>query len=276
MTETVNFKPAETPAEKPAEVAQKEQQQQQVVAGERPAWLPENFKTVEDFTKSYADQRAELTRTQQELAKLKPAGEQKPEEKSAEKKSEDKPAEQTPEQKAAAEAVAKSGLDVSTFQTEFNTTGDVSEASRAKIAEGLKAQFGEQAREVVDSFIEGQKARTSNYQAQVFTAAGGEEQYGQMVAWAKTSFNKAEIENFNAAVTKGDLNAARMAVDGLKARYETANGKQPALLGGGPAAAAQPGFASSYEMQTAIKDPRYAKDPAYRKSVEQRIGKSNF
>lgn len=39
-------------------------------AGERPAWLPENFKTPEDFAKSYGDLRVEADRQREENAKL--------------------------------------------------------------------------------------------------------------------------------------------------------------------------------------------------------------
>jgi len=43
---------------------------EQVEAPSRPAWLPDNFKTEEDFAKSYKESQATLTRQAQELASL--------------------------------------------------------------------------------------------------------------------------------------------------------------------------------------------------------------
>ncbi len=291
--ESVVFKQEETPAEKPAEVARKEQIAALVAEGKRPAWLPENFDKEEDFAKSYAEQQATLTRAQQELAKLK-GGEQKtPEQIAAEKDAADKAAAdkkpeekkadegETPEQKAAREIVEKSGVDVSAFQKEFDDTGALSEKSITDLSKAMepqiKAIFGKDAdaSAITKQWVEGQQAIIANYRGQVFSAVGGEENYGSLVAWAKTGLNAAEQKNFNEAVNSGDLNKAKLALDGLSARYTKANGKAPNLLAGDLATAVQ-GFASTYEMQKAISDPRYAADPVYRKSVEQRIGKSNF
>ncbi len=276
---SVVYKEPETPAEKPAEVENKETAAAEVAAGSRPAWLPDNFKTVEDFVKSATDSRAELTRVQQELAKLKGGeekkteGEQAPEEKKTEG---EKPAgEKSETEKAAEEAMAKAGIDVDPFQKEFNETGDVSEENRGKIAESLKAQFGDNAKAYVDAFIEGQKSRRANFSAEVYGAVGGEEAYGQMITWAATGMTDAQKTTFNEGVLSGDLNKAKMAVASLQSLYTKANGKAPSLLGGDPPAT-QVGFASSFEMQKAIADPRYAADPVYRKSVEERIKKSNF
>ncbi|WP_322996957.1 capsid assembly protein [Castellaniella sp.] len=188
-------------------------------------------------------------------------------------------AEQSPEQEAAQQAVEKAGLDVSAWQQEFDTTGDVSEEGRAQIAEspGLKELFGEQARAVVDQFIDGQKASAAHQQGELYAAGGGEQGYREMAAWAKGALTAQEIQQFDAAVTSGDHNAALFAIKGLRSRFENVNGREPQLIGGSqPASPAVAGFQSTAEMVTAMRDPRYANDPAYRKEVEQKTMRSNF
>lgn len=267
---------------------------------DRPAWLPENFKTAEDFAKSYGEQRAELTKAQQALANQKivdPAA--KPVVDPAAKpvvdpaaKPEDKPVvdpakklEIDPKnpnaatEKAAADLVAKSGADMTTYTKEWETTGDVVPENRAKIAEALKGSFpeGTDVAEIVNNYIDGQKARAGNYNAEVIKMAGGEEMSQKMMAWAKANYEPAEKEAFNKATNSGDLVAAKMAVEGLRGRYEREFGSDPALLTGeNGILGASTAYASTYEMTKAMGDPRYKSDPVYRKSVEQRAMKSNF
>lgn len=235
--------------------------------------------------KALADTKAELTRVQQELAALK-----KPAEAPAQPASQeaapaaDAPPAGTeapaPDEQAAADAVKAAGLDVTSWQTEFDTTGDVSEEGRAKIAEALKAQFGEQARAVVDQFIDGRKAAASQSVAQtaeLFAAGGGEDGYKEMAAWAKTALTPDEIAQFDAVVSTGDHKAALFAIKGLRSRYEAANGREPKLINAGAIAAPQPeGYRSKAEMVREMSDPRYATDPAYRKAVEDKIMRSQF
>ncbi len=186
-------------------------------------------------------------------------------------------AEPSPEQEAAQQAVEKAGLDVSPWQQEFDTTGDVSEEGRTKIAESLKDLFGEQARAVVDQFINGQKASIAHQTSELYAAGGGEQGYREMVTWAKGSLTPEEARQFDAAVSSGDHNSALFAIKGLRSRFENVNGREPKLLGAtqSPNAVA-PGFQSTAEMVTAMRDPRYATDPAYRKEVEQKTMRSNF
>src|SRR5690242_13263326 len=80
-TASVSFQQAPTGSEAPASDPTKDinaQATNPTEAGggtnpDRPEWLPQNFTTVEDFVKSSADTRAELTRAQQELSKFRKA-----------------------------------------------------------------------------------------------------------------------------------------------------------------------------------------------------------
>jgi hypothetical protein len=241
-------------------------------ANGRPDWLPEQFKSIDDYVKSATDTRAELTRAQQKLAELE-KGKQSPAEPPKTEGAEVPP--QTEADKAAAEAVKAAGLDVSKFSSEFSSTGDVSEESRAALAESLKGTLGENARALVDQYIEGSKATAANARNAAFTEAGGEEAYGKMIEWAKTGLTADQIKAYNKAVegSDADINSRLLAIRGLRASYEKVNGRDPSLVKGAnasPSADIQP-FASAHEQTQAINDPRYKKDPDYRAKVLQRI-----
>ena len=244
-------------------------------ANGRPDWLPEQFKSIDDYVKSATDTRAELTRAQQKLAELEKGKTPDPAEKPPETTTEGTEAPQTEADKAAAEAVKAAGLDVSKFTEEFNSTGDVAEESRAALAKALEGQFGDKARALVDQYIEGSKASANNARNAAFTEAGGEDAYGKMVEWARTGLKPAEVEAYNKAVEGpgADINTRLMAIRSLRASFEKVNGRAPSLIMGENASTAtgiQP-FASVHEQTQAINDPRYAKDPDYRAAVLKRI-----
>ncbi len=97
-----------------------------------------------------------------------------------------------------------------------------------------------------------------------------------MRAWARANFSQAEKDAYERAVRSQDHYATLFALQGLRARYEAANGKTPTLISGDGPGGSDVGFASVYEMQKAMRDPRYGKDSAYTKQVEQRTMKSTF
>lgn len=249
----------------------------------RADFLDPKFKTVDDQAKAYKDLQSEFTKTRQELAKLK--GEktsdeqQKPPEEP--KNPEDlkvKDAETNKQDDAAKKAADAAGVDLAPYQQEYAKTGDVSEDNRAKIADGLKSLFGENARSIVDEFIESRKVVHQNDTRMYMDAAGGTENYQAMVTWAKGSMSKEQIAVYNSQMDSGDRHSIMFAIDSLKAKYEAANGKLPQRR---VSATSRPsgntaGFQSAAEMTRAMKDPRYKTDQAYRDEVSARISQSNF
>lgn len=254
------------------------------------AWRPEGFTgTQEDLAKSWRDQRAEITRLQQ--GKKKPA-EPAPHNPGIAEDSDD-PAEldtmdQSPDpasadekpdgQDAAADKVLKTaGFDVSTFQAEYDTSGDVSPASREKIAKGLEKVLGPDARQLVDDYVESKKVVHANDFNLYMDAAGGKDRYADMMAWAKESLTPEQKNAYNRAVNSRDRASALLAIEGLNAKYTSANGRAPRLVRpSGSASTGTKGFASSAEMTAAMRDPRYKTDPAYRAQVAERLAASDF
>ncbi|SCW77078.1 Phage T7 capsid assembly protein [Rhizobium mongolense subsp. loessense] len=218
-------------------------------ADERPSWLPEKFAKPEDLAASYAELERKLAGGASEAPAPK-AG--------------DAPLEE------ARDVVAGVGLDFDALSDEFATSGALSDESYTKLAEkGLT-------REVVDSFIEGQEAKAQLYRAEVLLAVGGEDTYTQMSEWAATNLTQAELEAYNDQVDSGNLTAAKMAVQGLRARFEKENGAEPQLLNGETGGNSAEVFRSTAELTAAMRDPRYKKDPAYRADVERKLSKSSL
>lgn len=246
-----------------------------------PAPIPDNL--PDNVKKSMTDMRAEVTRLQQELAKhTKPAEQsQQPTPPQEAPKPEDKPAEQPkPEGQddAAKKVTEAAGFDVATYQTEYDTSGDVSPESRERIAEGLKSVLGPNARQIVDDFIESKKVVHQNDRKLYMDAAGGDEAYTTMTAWAAQNLPKEQVEAYNRQVNSGDRASTLFAIEGLRAKFEAANGRSPTLFKGTsapPAGGIQP-FRSTAEMVRAMSSEQYKTDPAYRDDVQKRLAVSSF
>jgi len=84
---------------------------------------------------------------------------------------------------------------------------------------------------------------------------------------------KPEIEAYNAAMS-GNMETRKMAIEAIKSKYVAKTGSNPKVLVGLAASPAQSGYESKAQMTSDMKDPRYAKDPAYRAAVERKIAKT--
>lgn len=223
-------------------------EQKPAAATERPAWLPEKFASPEDLAASYAELEKKLSTSKEEP----PAA-----------------TTETPLEEARS-AVDSAGLDFNALSDEFLSNGTLSEDSyKALASKGFD-------RDLVDSYIEGQAAKADLFRAEVLLEVGGEQSYTDMVTWAAQNLSKAEIEAYDAQVDSGNLTAAKMAVAGLKARYEKANGDEPSLLNGDTGGSSAEVFRSTAELTAAMRDPRYKKDAAYRQDVERKLAKSSL
>lgn len=180
---------------------------------------------------------------------------------------------------AAKKVVTDAGLDVSTYEAQFNATGDVAPDARKEIAEKLKGILGDSAETLVNQYIDGQKAAAVNNQSAIKDSAGGAEAYGVMVNWASTNLKPDEIAAFNTQVNSGNVTVAQFAVEALSSRFAKANGgREPRQYKGNPlppGGGGATGFNSTAEMTAAMRDPRYKSDEAYRNSVASRIRASN-
>jgi hypothetical protein len=245
MVETVTIKTPETGSEAP------------VVDNStlnKPVGLPDKFKTVEEMAKSYSELEAKLGTNKEEV---------KPEEV--------KPEETKTEDLAIADkAVESAGLNMDTLTEEYSKDGKLADKSYDALEKaGIPKDY-------VDQFIAGQKAMSDNQSADMKNIVGGDKAYTEMSNWAAENMNDAEKTAYNTAVNSKDLETAKLAVVGLKAKYEAVNGSEPKLVEGQISTGGVDGYSSWSQVTEAMKDPRYSKDPAYQAEVKNKLSKSKI
>ena len=212
----------------------------------RPEWLPEKFNSAEDMAKAYA----ELESKQSAPAK-------------------EAPAEEATEEMAR-EAVSEAGVDFDALSAEYFQNEGLTEDSYGKLAEaGIP-------REIVDQFIAGQEAAAAQQRDTILSEIGGQSTYDEMTSWAADNFSEAEIDAFNDTVEGGNAAAVRMAVAGLKARFEADRGVEPTRMVGGEASTGGDNYRSVAELMTDMQDARYHNDPAFRADVERKLARSEI
>ena len=109
---------------------------------------------------------------------------------------------------------------------------------------------------------------------QVYNSAGGEAEYQRLTGWAADNLADSKLEAFNDIIDKGNATSIQIAVAGLRAEYENQEGYEGRMLTG-KAARAESGFRSQAELVSAMNDPRYDRDPAYRQDLYDKLERSN-
>jgi hypothetical protein len=212
---------------------------------ERPEWLDEKFESPEEMAKAYKA-------LQQKMSKPK-----------AEKKESAKA-----EEASAPEATTGA---IEAARNEFAENGELSDkAFDALEAAGLPRSF-------VEQYIAGQEAMSIQQAATIQESIGGAGNYEAMAEWASENLADGDLDAFNDIVEGHSVEQARVAVKGLYAQFQAAGGKGPALVQGSTSgdAGVKP-FGSTAQVTEAMRDPRYASDPAYREQVEKRMSVSSI
>jgi hypothetical protein len=104
---------------------------------------------------------------------------------------------------------------------------------------------------------------------------GGKESYETIMQWASESMPQAATAAFDSLVSKGDPAQIQLAVLGLQAAYQQANGYEGAMYSGRSARETVDVFRSQAEVVAAMADPRYDNDPAYRQDVFDKLSRSD-
>ena len=111
---------------------------------------------------------------------------------------------------------------------------------------------------------------------QIKNSAGGERAYANIVNWAKTNLPQDQINAFDEVVNTGSVQAIQLAVSGLKAEYDNANGVEGRMVTGKTAPNNGDVFRSQAELVRAMSDARYDNDPAYRQDVIEKLDRSDL
>jgi len=105
--------------------------------------------------------------------------------------------------------------------------------------------------------------------------AGGEKSYDNMVEWASNNLDTQSVEAFDSIINTGSVDAIKLAVNGLKAQYENANGYEGTMVTGKAPAQSKDVYRSQAELVAAMNDRRYDNDPAYRQDVIAKLERSD-
>ena len=253
MVDKVEVQSAETTAEKPVEENKPTQS--------KPEGLPEKFNSVDELVKSYSELEKKLGEQSQ------PTKESVDPVSKAEVKQEEQP---KSDLDIATKAVDSAGLNMDSLAEEYAKDGKLADGSYKSLEKaGIPKEY-------VDRFIAGQQAIADQQSASVKNMVGGAEAYDSMSEWASNNLSETEKQAYNTAVNSKDLEAVKLAVVGLKARYAQATGSEPKLVEGKASPSGEQGFASWAQVTQAMSDPRYAKDPAYQAEVKNKLANSKI
>jgi hypothetical protein len=219
----------------------------------RPSWLPEEFKTTEEFVEHYKKNKVQT------------------------KPPDEKPAAETPKKDEKApsvdveKTVTDAGLNMSELEAEFSKDGKLSDASLEKLEKaGIK-------REQVDVYIEGQKAIAAQVTKRIADSIGGEENLNAALEWARENLSPAEIEAADKTIQMGEAQA-KLVLAGIHSKRIAAVGQEPSRINGasGGRGADVQGYQSTAQMIADMNSAKYKTDEAFREQVSRRVAASQF
>ena len=182
---------------------------------------------------------------------------------------------------AVTEKLKSAGVDPWTISAQFHESGG--EVTDEMVSTLTNAGFSEKA---VRSYFAG-RASEQGYDApaeditesqinEIKQSVGGDQTYANVVNWAKSSLDQEQTNAFDEVVNTGSVAAIKLAVAGLKAQYDNANGVEGRMVTGKAPTNSGDIFRSQAELVAAMNDPRYDRDPAYRQDVVEKLDRSNL
>ena len=261
MSETLSYQPEVQTESAPDNLTPEEQDSLAVgekLQAEQEGLLAGKYKSAEELEKAYVELQKKL-------------GENKEEEQaSAEEKTEETP-----------QLSEGANLITSASEEYFANGNKLSPETMAKFS-SLSSQ------DLIKAYMEVQSNPEFQAQAapaaditeaqinQIKNSAGGEQQYAQIVNWAKTNLPQDQIQAFDEVVNTGSVQAIQLAVSGLKSQYNDANGVEGRMVTGKTAPNNGDVFRSQAELVRAMSDARYDNDPAYRQDVIEKLDRSDL
>ena len=262
MSETLSYQPEVQTESAPDNLTPEEQDSLAVgekLQAEQEGLLAGKYKSAEELEKAYVELQKKL-------------GENKEEEQaSAEEKTEETP-----------QLSEGANLITSASEEYFANGNKLSPETMAKFS-SLSSQDLIKAYMEVQSNPEFQQQQaappaeiTTSQINQIKNSAGGEKAYANIVNWAKTNLPEDQINAFDEVVNTGSVQAIQLAVSGLKAEYDNANGVEGRMVTGKTAPNNGDVFRSQAELVRAMSDARYDSDPAYRQDVIEKLDRSDL
>ena len=205
----------------------------------RPNWLPEKFKSAEELAKAYGELEKKMSAPEEEVAE-------------------------------STEEVPQEVQQLDKYYEEYTENNELSDKSYTEL-EGMGLS-----RDLVDGYIAGQKALADNDVATIHNVVGGQDNYANLLDWSAKNLSQTEKDAFNDTIDNGSTEQVKQAVTGLMARAGmSADNPQQSLFEGDTENVATDVFKSVAQVTEAMNDPRYSKDPAFRKEVEDKLARSS-
>jgi hypothetical protein len=109
----------------------------------------------------------------------------------------------------------------------------------------------------------------------ILEAVGGKDTYDKAIEWAAENISKEDQADFNKVLESQNAAAIKFAAEALVQRYKSqADFQGKTYTGRGDANPGVKPYRSREEVNTALSDPRYDRDPAYRNDVADRLAVS--
>ena len=277
MPEAVTITQNENPALSP-----ENEEMLAALAGEgddKPAeLLAGKYKSVEDLEKAYKELQSKLSRGES----LPPKAEDNntaDDQNGGDDEEDDKPAGDAREiyGDLIGGKLDDAGIDFQDMNVRWQQSGTLESGDYDQLAE---AGFN---RDMVDAYLSGLQYKAAQDTAlsvkevtSIKESLGGEAEYNKMIQWAGANLPPEEVEGFNQIINTQPMSAVKMAVAGLHARYTAVEGREPRLIGGRASKGNSDKFESSAQLVEAMSDPRYSKDPAYQRKVQEKLGRSSI
>jgi hypothetical protein len=276
MPEAITITQSETPALSPdneemlAAMAGEDDKEGELLAGK--------YKSVEDLEKGYKELQAKLSRGQSTTPEAEDS-DAADDETDGDDKEDDKPAGDARELYGdlIGGKLDEAGIDFQDMNVRWQQTGTLESGDYDQLAE---AGFN---RDMVDAYLSGLQYKAAQDTAltvkevtSIKESLGGEGEYSKMIEWAGANLSADEVEGFNQIINTQPMAAVKMAVVGLHARYTAAEGREPKLIGGRAPKGSTDKFESTAQLVEAMSDPRYSKDPAYQKKVQEKLSRSSI
>lgn len=241
--------------------------------------LAGKYKSVEDLEKAYKELQTKLSRGQSTAPEAEDNDAADSDETDGDDETDDKPAGDAREiyGDLIGGKLDDAGIDFQEMNVRWQQSGTLESGDYDQLAE---AGFN---RDMVDAYLSGLQYKAAQDTAlsvkevaSIKESLGGEAEYNKMIQWAGDNLAPEEIEGFNQIINSQPMAAVKMAVTGLHARYTAVEGREPKLIGGRASKGSSDKFESTAQLVEAMSDPRYSKDPAYQRKIQEKLGRSSI
>jgi len=117
---------------------------------------------------------------------------------------------------------------------------------------------------------------TDTQVGQLKNIVGGDAGYQDMMSWAKGALKSTEIDMYDAVMERGDPMSCFFAVEAMRYRMAEERGVEGKMLTGKAPSNSRDSFSSQAQVVEAMSDPKYDKDPAYRKEIMDKLERSDL